>query len=90
MRGDDAQALVLRALDAARPVGEAYPHVHARIAQRERVGVALAAVPEDGDVAPLDKAQVGAVVINDLCHFPVLFLSRDFLKTTPADVTPGW
>jgi hypothetical protein len=32
------------------------------------VGVALAAVTEDGDVTPLDEREVGAVVVEDLCH----------------------
>jgi len=30
--------------------------------------VALAAVTEDGDVALLDEREVGAVVVEDLCH----------------------
>jgi hypothetical protein len=31
--------------------------------------VSLAAVAEDGDVPSPDDGQVGAVVVEDLCHF---------------------
>ena len=42
--------------------------VHAGVAERERVGVSLAAVPQDGDVPALDDGEVGAVVVENLCH----------------------
>jgi hypothetical protein len=32
------------------------------------VRVPLAAVPEHGDVPPLDRSEVGVVVVENLCH----------------------
>src|ERR1700749_3366518 len=48
--------------------------VHARVTQGQRVRVPLAAVTEDGDMPPLDKREVGAVVVEVLCHWSYLFL----------------
>ena len=64
----DPQAVVGGLLPALGAFGQADPHVHAGIAERERVRVPLAAVPEDGDVPALDDGQVGAVVVENLCH----------------------
>ena len=44
-------------------------HLDARIAQAQRVRVALAAIADDADLAPLDDRQVRVVVIEHLnCH----------------------
>ena len=72
--GEDAQAVALRLLPALRARLEAHPDVHARVAQRQRVRVTLAAVSEDGDVPLLDEREVGVVVVEDLCHWYGLFL----------------
>ena len=45
---------------------QADAHVDTRVAQRQRVGVALAAVADDRDLAALDDRQVGVVVVEDL------------------------
>ena len=46
--------------------------LHAGIAQIERVGVALAAIADDGDLLALDQVQVGvAIVVNT--HIGFLF-----------------
>ena len=50
------------------PSAQADAHVDAGVAQVERVGVALAAVADDGDLAPLDHGQVGIVVVEHLGH----------------------
>ena len=49
--GGDRQALGLGLGLALAALGEADAHVDARVAQVERVGVALAAVADDGDLA---------------------------------------
>ena len=44
-------------------------HLDARIAQAQRVRMALAAIADDADLAPLDDRQVRVVVIEHLnCH----------------------
>jgi hypothetical protein len=53
--GEDAQAIAFRLLPALRPGLQADPDVHARVPQRQRVRVPLAAVAEDGDVPLLDQ-----------------------------------
>ena len=63
------QALLLGLGAAARALGQADAHVDARVAQRQRVRVPLAAVAEHGDLAALHDRQVGVVVVEDLhCH----------------------
>ena len=48
---------------------EADLHLHAGVAQAQRVGVALAAVADDADLAALDDRQVRVVVVEHLnCH----------------------
>ncbi len=49
-----------------RSVFEADLHLHAGVAQAERVGVALAAVADDADLAALDDRQVRVVVVEHL------------------------
>ena len=65
---DHAQAVVGGLLPALGSLGQPDAHVDAGVAERERVRVPLAAVPEDGDVPALDHGQVGAVVVENLCH----------------------
>ena len=65
---DHAQAVVGGLLAALGSLGQPDAHVHAGVAERERVCVPLAAVPEDGHVPALDHGQVGAVVVENLCH----------------------
>ena len=50
------------------PVGQADADLAARVAQAERVRVALGAVAEDGDLAALDEAEVGVGVVVDGGH----------------------
>ena len=51
---------------------EADDDLDARVAQVLRVGVALRAVADDGDLLALDERQVGVLVVEDLSH--VVFL----------------
>ena len=62
-------------LDARRALAQRHRDVlDAAVAQVERMGMALAAVADDGDLLALDQVQVGvAIVINThgpgfLCH----------------------
>jgi hypothetical protein len=73
-RGAHRQALLLRLDPALGALGQTDPDVHPRVAQRQRVRVALAAVPDDGDLLAGDDRQVGIVVVVDLsgqCLTPV-------------------
>ncbi len=65
---EDPQALGLGLGAGPAALGQADAHVDARVAQVERVGVALAPVSDDGDLAPLDHGQVGIVVVEHLGH----------------------
>src|ERR1700712_2784501 len=47
-------------------LGQADADVDTGVTQRQRVGVSLAAVAQDGDGAPLDDREVGVVVVEDL------------------------
>ena len=60
------ELLALGLLDALRALAQRHRHVlDAGIAQVERVGMALAAIADDGDLLALDQVQVGvAIVIN--------------------------
>src|SRR5215207_4897353 len=53
---------------AGRALGQPDPDLAARVVQREGVGVALGAVAEHGDLAGLDEAEVGVVVVVDGGH----------------------
>ena len=66
--GEDGQALGLGLGAALAALGEADAHVDTGVAQVERVGVALAAVADDGHLASLDDAEVGVVVVEHLGH----------------------
>ena len=66
--GRTAQALGLGLGPALAALGEPDAHVDPAVAQAQRVGVALAAVSDDGDLAPLDDRQVGVVVVEHLGH----------------------
>jgi len=64
-------SLVASATDltlALAALGEADAHVDPGVTQVERVGVALAAVADDGHLHPLDDAQVGVVVVDHVGH----------------------
>ena len=67
-RVDDPQALGLGLGPALRALGQADAHVDPRVAQAQRVGVALAAVSEHRDLAALDDREVGVVVVVQLSH----------------------
>ena len=67
-RRDDPQPLRVGPLAALGALGQADPDVDAGVAQRQRVGVPLAAVAEDRHVAALDHGQVGVVVVVELGH----------------------
>jgi hypothetical protein len=66
--GDDPQAGGLGLRAALGGLGQADAHVDAGVVQVQRVGVALAAVADDGDLPALDQRQVGVVVIGDRGH----------------------
>src|SRR5690606_11399189 len=72
-RGQHPQAVALGLLPALGALGQADPDVDAGVTQGERVGVALAAVPQHGHTAPLDDRQVGLVVVEDLGHLRKTF-----------------
>src|SRR3712207_8501758 len=48
------------------PRSTLFPYTTLFRSQRQRVGVPLAAVAQDGDRAPLDDREVGVVVVEDL------------------------
>src|SRR5918999_881255 len=56
----------------AGPLGQPDPDLAARVVQGQGVGVTLGAVAEHGDLAGLDKAEVGVVVVVDGGHLRVL------------------
>ena len=60
------ELLALRLLDALRVLAQRHrDFLDAGIAQIERMGMALAAVADDGDLLALDQVQVGvAIVVN--------------------------
>ncbi|MPN62428.1 hypothetical protein SDC9_210176 [bioreactor metagenome] len=68
-RGEDAQALLLG--PGTRPAAglQADPDVDARVPQVQRVGVALRAVADDGDLATLDDRKIRVLVVEHFsCH----------------------
>ena len=67
-RREHAQALGLGLGAALRARLQADADVDARVAQGQRVGVALAAVADDRHVLALDQGQVGVVVVEHLSH----------------------
>ena len=79
---------------AARLEGD--PHVHAAVTQVERVGVALAAVADNGDLLVLEQGQVGVfVVVNIHAAFSLWIfrlLSSSVSPPLAADntCTPRW
>ena len=62
----DRQSLVGGLGARLRALLQAHAHLDARVAQRKRVGVALAAVADHRDLAALDDRQVGVVVVVDV------------------------
>src|SRR6478609_3355401 len=73
-RGEDAQALGLGLRPTLGARLQADAHVDARVAQGQRMGVALAAVADDRDVLALDQGQVGVVVVEHLSHWGFSFV----------------
>ena len=67
-RADHAQPLGLGLGTRLAALGQAHPHIDTRVAQVQRVGVALRPVADDGHRAGLDDRQVGIVVIEHFCH----------------------
>src|SRR5215469_8525704 len=53
----------LRALARPGSLGQPHPYVAARVAQAQRMRVALRAVAEDGNLAGLNEAEVGVAVV---------------------------
>src|SRR5690606_21701956 len=68
-RGHHAQALLLGLGLGLGALVQTDAHVDAGVAQRQGVGVALAAVTDDRDLAALDDGQVGVGVVEQLGHF---------------------
>lgn len=66
--GQDAQALVLGLLAGRRALAQADGDVDAGVAQVERVGVALAPVADDGNLAASNDGQISVVVVEQLSH----------------------
>ena len=62
------QALLLGLSTGLGALVQAHPDVDARVAQGQRVGVALAAEAENRHLAALDDGQVGVVVVEQLGH----------------------
>ena len=66
----DLELLGLGLLHAAGGLAQRDRHfLHAGIAQIERVGVALAAIADDGDLLALDQVQVGVAIVVDTHDF---------------------
>ena len=63
-RSPAARALAADALDGV----QADAHVDAAVVQVQRVGVALRAVTDDGDLAIADGRQIGVLVVVDDGH----------------------
>ena len=62
------EAGLLRQRTALGPGGQPDDHVHARLMQVERMGVALAAVADDRDGLPGEGRRVGVVVVVHRCR----------------------
>ncbi len=65
---EDAQAIRFGLGLAPGAFMQAHAHVGAGVAQVERVGVALAAVADDGNLLAVEQRQVGLVFVIDLRH----------------------
>ena len=63
----DLQALLLGELDRLRGRTQADHHVDARVAQVQRMRVALRAVAEDGDLLAFERGEVGVLFVPDSC-----------------------
>src|SRR5207253_10836234 len=50
---------------------QADEHVHAAVLQVQRMGVALAAEPDDRNGLPLEDLQIGVLIVIDLQHVRV-------------------
>ena len=73
----DLELLALGLLDALRGLAQRDRHVlDAGIAQIERMGMALAAIADDGDFLALDQVQVGIPVVINAHITPVAALGR--------------
>src|SRR5699024_538711 len=66
--GAHGQALLLGLRGGLRALPQADPDLDAAVAQVQRVGVALGAEADDGDLLALDDGQVGVGVVEDLSH----------------------
>jgi hypothetical protein len=81
----DLEAVVLGLGGRLRPVLERDDDLDAGVAEVLRVGVALRAVADDGDLLGLDDREIGVGVVDELGHVVCPFLLRSgrgqFLKT---------
>ena len=66
--GCDLQALLLGLGDRLRTLAEPDNHLDARIAQVQRMGVALRSVADDGCLLGLDQRQVRIGIVEDFSH----------------------
>ena len=69
----DLELLAFGLFDAGRALAQRDRDLlHARIAQVERVGMALAAVADNGDLLALDQVQVGVAIVVNTHDDPLL------------------
>jgi hypothetical protein len=66
---DDLQALCLGLVPGLAALGEADANVDSGVAQVQRVGVALAAIANNGDLAPLNHGEICVVVVEHFSHW---------------------
>ncbi len=69
--GGHAEPVAFRLGPALRALVEPDHHVLTCVLEVEGMGVALAAVPDDGDLLALEQAEIGVLVVVDLCRHRV-------------------
>ena len=70
--GHDGEAVLFRHGPGLAALAQADDHVAAGVAQVQRVGVALRAVADDGDLLAVELAQVAVLLIVHSCHSQTL------------------
>src|SRR5207244_3276593 len=68
-----------------RSLPQADEHVHAAVLQVQRMGVALAAEPDDRNGLPLQDLQIGVLIVVDLQHVWVPSLCRGTACCAPTE-----